>query len=133
MCGGGDDEVLGTSIQKIFENFAQILSIGRDIRGGMQEPNNNGYNRADGNKQMFQVDMIGISGEPERNFIELGMDYACGRNVAADLIEAHKWFNIAALRGDVEAARRRQELAAEMNAREIAAAQRRAREWLSIH
>jgi hypothetical protein len=74
----------------------------------------------------------GTSG-PERNFFEMGIDYACGRSVDTDLVEAHKWFNIAALRGDVEAARRRQELAAEMSALEIAAAQRRAREWLSVH
>ena len=51
--------------------------------------------------------------EPEPNYFELGVNYACGRQVDADLIEAHKWFNLAALRGDVEAARRRQELAAE--------------------
>jgi hypothetical protein len=72
-------------------------------------------------------------GEPGRDLFEMAIDYACGRSVDADLIEAHKWFNIAALRGDVEAARRRQELAAEMSPHQIAAAQRRAREWLSVH
>jgi len=71
--------------------------------------------------------------EPELNYFELGVNYSCGRQVDADLIEAHKWFNIAALRGDTEAARRRQEIAAEMSAFEIAAALRRARDWLSIH
>lgn len=71
--------------------------------------------------------------EPELNFFELGVNYACGRKVDTDLVEAHKWFNIAAMRGDNEAARRRQELAAEMSALEIACAQRRAREWLSVH
>ena len=40
---------------------------------------------------------------------DLGVTYSTGRGgIAVDLIEAHKWFNIAALRGDVEAARRRQ-------------------------
>jgi uncharacterized protein len=71
--------------------------------------------------------------EPELNYYELGVNYSCGRKVEADLVEAHKWFNIAALRGDNEAARRRQEISAEMSAFEIAAAQRRAREWLSVH
>jgi uncharacterized protein len=71
--------------------------------------------------------------EPELNYYELGVNYSCGRKVDADLVEAHKWFNIAAMRGDVEAARRRQEIATEMSAFEIAAAQRRAREWLSVH
>lgn len=64
---------------------------------------------------------------------ELGVNYACGRSVETDLVEAHKWFNIAALRGHAEAAIRRQELAFEMATAEVAAAQRRAREWLSRH
>lgn len=71
--------------------------------------------------------------EPEPNYFEMGVNYSCGCKVEADLVEAHKWFNIAALRGDNEAARRRQEIASEMSAFEIAAAQRRAREWLSVH
>jgi TPR repeat protein len=48
-------------------------------------------------------------------------------------IEAHKWFNIAAMRGNAEAALLRQELAAEMTPAEIAGAQRAAREWLTLH
>ena len=32
----------------------------------------------------------------------LGMNYSIGANVAADLIEAHKWFNIAAMRGHAD-------------------------------
>ncbi len=82
---------------------------------------------------MGQMQEFTMNREPELNFFELGVNYACGRKVGTDLIEAHKWFNIAALRGDVEAARRRQEVAAEMSAIEIASAQRRAREWLSLH
>ena len=81
-----------------------------------------------GQSQAFTQDR-----EPELNFFEMGINYSCGRQVTADLIEAHKWFNIAAMRGDIEAARRRQEIAAEMSAFEIAAAQRRAREWISVH
>ena len=64
---------------------------------------------------------------------ELGLNYCSGRDVDVDLVEAHKWFNIAAMRGDIEAARRRQEIASEMSAFEIAAALRRARDWLSVH
>jgi uncharacterized protein len=47
-----------------------------------------------------------------------------------DLIEAHKWFNLAAVSGHEEAALCRAEIADDMTAREIAEAQRRAREWL---
>ena len=52
---------------------------------------------------------------------------------AIDLIEAHKWFNIAAARGDRIAAQHREELASEMSREEIAAALQAAREWISRH
>jgi uncharacterized protein len=76
-------------------------------------------------------------GEPiaakEVPFFELGMMHASGRSGAADLVAAHKWFNLAAMQGHVEAARMRLEIAAEMSGPEIAAAQRAAREWLRRH
>ena len=78
------------------------------------------------------AEINGVSGS-DLNYFEMGVNYACGRKVDTDLIEAHKWFNIAALRGDVEAARRRQEIAAELSWADISAAQRRAREWLCVH
>lgn len=64
---------------------------------------------------------------------DLGVDYSTGANgVALDLIEAHKWFNLAASRGGHEGARYcRAEIADEMTAREIAEAQTRARAWLN--
>jgi TPR repeat protein len=64
-------------------------------------------------------------------FYELGMMYAAGRTVPADLVSAHKWFNLAAMRGNPEAIRLRREIAGEMSAAEIAAAQRAARDWLT--
>jgi hypothetical protein len=73
---------------------------------------------------------VNASGEV---FYELGMMYASGRNVQADLVSAHKWFNLAAMRGNSEAIRLRREIAAEMTAAEIAAAQRAARDWLTTH
>jgi uncharacterized protein len=82
-------------------------------------------------RAMGQAKEFAHSESAPLNYFEMAVKYACGRDVVADLIEAHKWFNIAALRGDVEAARRRQELAAEMGAAEVAAAQRRAREFLA--
>lgn len=63
-------------------------------------------------------------------FFELGMMYSTGRSVPTDLVTAHKWFNIAAMRGNQEAARYRREIAAEMSDAEIGAAQRAARDWL---
>lgn len=69
---------------------------------------------------------------PEALF-ELGMKYASGRETAVDLIVAHKWFNIAAMKGHAEAARLRREVAAEMADSEIGQAQRAARDWLKSH
>jgi uncharacterized protein len=63
----------------------------------------------------------------------LGMMYSTGRSVEPDLVNAHKWFNIAASKGHPCAARYRQEVAAEMSAAAIADAQRAAREWLTVH
>lgn len=63
-------------------------------------------------------------------FFELGMKYATGQSVAVDFVTAHKWFNIAALKGCTEAIRLRREIAAEMSEDDIAAAQRAARDWL---
>ena len=50
-----------------------------------------------------------------------------------DLIDAHKWFNLAAMQGSQEARIYRAELSNEMTAEEIAEAQRRAREYLATH
>jgi TPR repeat protein len=66
-------------------------------------------------------------------FFDLGMMYSTGRSVPADLVTAHKWFNIAASRGNTDAARLRREIAEEMSDDEIATAQRAARDWLTRH
>jgi TPR repeat protein len=70
-----------------------------------------------------------------RALYELGVAYSTGsRGVDVDLIEAHKWFNLAALNGSVQAQECRADIAEEMSAREIAEAQRQARAWLAeIH
>ena len=62
---------------------------------------------------------------------QLGLMYAVGRSVPTDRVSAHKWFNLAAREGVADAARMRRELAIEMTAAEIAAAQRAAREWVA--
>lgn len=64
---------------------------------------------------------------------QLGVMYAIGREVQMNLVEAHKWFNIAAYRGSSDAARYRRELSVEMSPSEIALAQKQAREWISLH
>jgi TPR repeat protein len=61
---------------------------------------------------------------------ELGMMYSVGRDAPVDLIAAHKWFNLAAVKGNIEAIRLRREVASQMSDAEISAAQRAARDWL---
>jgi TPR repeat protein len=63
----------------------------------------------------------------------LGLMYSTGNGVEMDYIEAHKWFNLAALQGNSAARNWRTELADEMSTEEVATAQREAREWLSTH
>ena len=66
------------------------------------------------------------------SIFDLGVVYSTGSHgVECDLIEAHKWFNIAASRGHEDAAFCRADVSDEMTAREIAEAQRRARQWLA--
>jgi TPR repeat protein len=63
---------------------------------------------------------------------DLGVAYSTGSGgIDVDLIEAHKWFNLAALNGNEEAIHCRAEISDEMTAREIAEAQKSARAWLN--
>jgi uncharacterized protein len=64
---------------------------------------------------------------------ELGMMYSVGRDVPVDLVAAHKWFNLAAAKGNAEAVRLRREIANQMSDGEIATAQRAARDWLHLN
>ena len=67
-------------------------------------------------------------------YYDLGVSFSTGRGgVAVDLVEAHKWFNLAALSGDRRSQGCRAEISYEMSAREIAEAQRQARSWLASH
>lgn len=62
---------------------------------------------------------------------DLGIAYSTGADqVEVDLVQAHKWFNLAALNGSEEAMMCRADISDDMTAREIAEAQRDARAWL---
>ena len=89
---------------------------------------------------MARIEMAGAEMAPmvepivnADGLFELGIIYSTGREVPADLVAAHKWFNLAAVKGRREAAAHRQEIAQEMTAADIAEAQRAAREWLRSH
>jgi TPR repeat protein len=74
--------------------------------------------------------MLGGANASGDVLFQLGMMYSTGSSVPADYVTAHKWFNLAAMRGNKEATRLRREIAEQMSEGEIAAAQRAARDWL---
>ena len=64
---------------------------------------------------------------------EMGMMYATGRECEPDMVAAHKWFNIAAIKGCPRAALLRAEVAETMSKDELARALREARQWMTCH
>jgi len=64
---------------------------------------------------------------------ERGLYWASGRSGVVNLVAAHKWFNLAALKGRPDAIALRREVAEVMSEAEIAAAQREARAWMTAH
>ena len=67
------------------------------------------------------------------DMVELGLAAASGRDSAPDLVTAHKWFNLAAMRGMPEARDLRAELAGQMTKDDVAEALKQARAWLATH
>ena len=65
--------------------------------------------------------------------IQLGLRSGAAAVTPDDRVAAHKWFNIAAMRGHVDGARLRREIAEQMSDAEIGCAQRAARDWLKSH
>lgn len=62
----------------------------------------------------------------------MGLMYSTGQGGAPlDYVSAHMLFNLAAMRGSVEAKVYRKELAGEMDHDDVAEAQRQARQWLA--
>ena len=79
------------------------------------------------------IEYAAQGGQPDALF-ELGLIYCTGRDGKVDLVEAHKWFNLAAMRGNEEAKNYRLELSRDMCKSDVARAQKLAREWLkSLH
>jgi TPR repeat protein len=62
----------------------------------------------------------------------MGLLYSTGQGGAPlDYVSAHMLFNLAAMRGSIEAKVYRKEISQEMGSSDVAEAQRAAREWLS--
>ena len=102
------------------------LVAGTDILGAAQQ------SASGGARDAFVAQCLAAAADGDSEaFFDLGMAFCAGSEaLAIDLVEAHKWFNLAAVGGYDQAAQCRADVAEDMTAREIAEAQRRAREWL---
>jgi hypothetical protein len=88
---------------------------------------------------MANVEPMGSGGLPLPNadssgdeLFRMGLLYSTGQGGAPlDYVSAHMLFNLAAMRGSLEAKIYRKELSQEMDPADVAEAQRAAREWLS--
>lgn len=79
-------------------------------------------------------DNAALGGEASAEIIfEMGLAAASGRDRDINLIEAHKWFNIAAIKGSARAAALRAEVAETMTKSDLAKALRDARQWMTQH
>jgi hypothetical protein len=98
-----------------------------------------GGNKRKGGCQMFQghidqdtATQVAVSAVPDGLF-ERGLYWASGRSGVVNLVAAHKWLNLAAMKGRADAIRLRREVAELTSDVEIATAQREARTWMTAH
>jgi uncharacterized protein len=84
--------------------------------------------------EIRDIETAAMGGEARADvFCNLGLIYATGRGCDIDVVAAHKWLNIAAIKGSERAASLRADLARNMSKADLAAALRAAREWMTIH
>ena len=73
-----------------------------------------------------------VAGAKAEDLFRLGLMYSTElEDRGVDFIEAHKWFNLAALMGSSPAKAYRDEIKAEMSVEDLTIAQRAARGWLA--
>jgi len=84
--------------------------------------------------EMRDIELAVAGGQSRADvFCNLGLIYATGRGCPVDLVAAHKWLNIAAIKGSERAASLRADLARNMTKADLAAALRAARDWMTTH
>jgi hypothetical protein len=115
-------------------NGERMISYFRGPRSRAQ-----GGNKRKGGCQMFQghidqdtATQVAVSAVPDGLF-ERGLYWASGRSGVVNLVAAHKWLNLAAMKGGADAIRLRREVAELTSDVEIATAQREARTWMTAH
>jgi uncharacterized protein len=130
MGARSDAQPDSTAADRALDN-GTLFSTGREPRSGRARQ------KSKRRCQMFQghIDLdaatpVQASAIPDVLF-ERGLYWACGRSGVVNLVAAHKWFNLAALKGRADAIQQRREVAAMMSEVEIAMAQREARAWMT--
>jgi uncharacterized protein len=84
--------------------------------------------------EISMTEMATMGGDTRAEALcDMGLMYATGRGVDIDLVSAHKWLNIAAIKGSDRAAELRADLAQTMSKMQLAEALRAAREWMTVH
>ncbi|MBB4007371.1 SEL1-like repeat protein [Allorhizobium taibaishanense] len=79
-------------------------------------------------------DMATLGSQPKADIFRImGLMYATGRGCDQDLVAAHKWLNVAAIKGCDRSVGLRADLAATMSKSQLAEALREAREWMTSH
>ncbi|MFN3608666.1 MAG: hypothetical protein ACK4Y9_06345 [Hyphomonas sp.] len=75
--------------------------------------------------------LLGAHSIPD-DLYRAGLAYATGTGTEINLVEAHKWFNLAAARGHEEAKIQRQEMAEMLSSAEVKIALQSARDWMKL-
>jgi uncharacterized protein len=86
-----------------------------------------------GSHTMDYAPEISVATATAEALLEIGMKYCTGREVSQNFVIAHKWFNLAAMKGSECAKQYRCEISREMSPHDVADAQRLARDWLTLH
>ena len=126
--------IIPTSRQTAWGNRRDVLTVGQGPRSeagrGKKQKGDGGCFR--GRSIWIAATPVEASAIPDVLF-ERGLYWASGRSGVVNLVAAHKWFNLAALKGRTDAIPMRREVAEMMSEVEIAAAQREARAWMTAH
>lgn len=83
-----------------------------------------------------ELEVLEVKGAIEVNanaedLFRLGLIYSTAlEDRGPDFVEAHKWFNLAAMMGSLPAKAYREEITLEMTTEDVTTAQRSARNWL---
>src|ERR1700693_2063267 len=122
--------IIPTSRQTAWGNNGTFLQVdGSRARGTRRQKTTRGRQMFQGQFDLDTATAVEASAIPDVLF-ERGLYWASGRSGVVNLVAAHKWFNLAALKGRTDAIPLRREVAELMSEVEIATAQREARAWM---